>query len=402
MREQLRLVHNYNAWIVVFTAATGVLLFMPQLRGVLSPVRVSILRIHVISGLAMIPLLVLYVPFFKGHWERLSGRFDRRLYLALVILVLLGWILTGVLVWAKGYLEPALVQTSLLWHDILTLAVVPILGYHVAARCLLPGLKERRLRAVEEERALVEFDPAYPATIIPRRRFLRWVTGALLLALTGAVIKWYDQLASIFSFTGRTRLDADCGKMEPAPKPAAKSKPPVGGGYKGDFWVYTVTEPPCFDNANWKFSVTGLVEKPLSYAWEEFQAIPRRVQVSDFHCITGWSVLSVTYEGIPLAQFLEMAGVRAEAAFVKLHSGDGVYTDALSLEQARLDDVMVAILMDGELLPADFGGPARLIVPKMYGYKSVKWLVEVELTDESHEGYWEKRGYENDAWVKKG
>jgi len=85
---------------------------------------------------------------------------------------------------------------------------------------------------------------------------------------------------------------------------------------------------------------------------------------------------------------------------VKFFSDDGVYTDALSLEQARMEDVMVALLIDGKAIPSDLGGPARLIVPQMFGYKAVKWLVGIELIQELHKGYWETRGYEVDAWVK--
>jgi DMSO/TMAO reductase YedYZ molybdopterin-dependent catalytic subunit len=400
------MLHNYNVSIIALTAVTGVLLFLPQLRGLFSPVRVSLFRIHAISGLVLIPLLILYIPFLNEHWQHLSKKIERRVNLALVIFVILGWITTGLLVWVKGYLSPTLVQTSLLWHDILTLAAVPLIGYHIMARCVLARSRVLNQRAPEYsgERALEhpgELGMVLHEKSIPRRRFLRWIAGALVLAAAGAIVRWQERLSALVSFTGRTQLDEECGKMKPLPQPAAKSKPPVGGGRKGDFRVYTVTEPPCFDNENWKFAVSGLVDKPLSYTWEEFQAIPRQVQVSDFHCITGWSVLRVTYEGIPLSQFLDMAGVRPDAKFVKLYSGDGVYTDALSLEQARLDDVIVAVLMDGELLPVDYGGPARLIVPKMYAYKSVKWLVGIELIEEPHEGYWEKRGYDTDAWVEK-
>jgi DMSO/TMAO reductase YedYZ molybdopterin-dependent catalytic subunit len=141
------------------------------------------------------------------------------------------------------------------------------------------------------------------------------------------------------------------------------------------------------------------VNKPLTLTWGEFTDIPRKVQVSNFHCITGWSVYNVTYEGIPLTRLLTLAGVQPEAGHAKFYSGDGVYTSALSMEQARMEDVMVAVLMDGEPIPSDLGGPARLIVPKMYAYKGVKWLNALELIAEPYNGYWESRGYKNDAWV---
>lgn len=127
----------------------------------------------------------------------------------------------------------------------------------------------------------------------------------------------------------------------------------------------------------------------------------RTVQISDFHCVTGWSVYQCTWEGIPLKQLLAAAGVQASAKFVKFYSGDKVYTDALSLSQANGDDIMVAVLMDGKPIPQQLGGPVRLIVPQMYAYKSVKWLQGIELIEKEHMGYWEVRGYDNDAWVGK-
>jgi DMSO/TMAO reductase YedYZ molybdopterin-dependent catalytic subunit len=95
--------------------------------------------------------------------------------------------------------------------------------------------------------------------------------------------------------------------------------------------------------------------------------------------------------------------VKKEAKYVKFYSGDKVYTDTLDLEQvAGLDDVMVAVLMDGQPIPQKLGGPVRLVVPKMYAYKSVKWLQAIELIDKEHIGYWELRGYDMDAWVTAG
>jgi len=161
-----------------------------------------------------------------------------------------------------------------------------------------------------------------------------------------------------------------------------------------------VTRLPVFDSDTWRFKLDGLVERPAEWNWEQFLGIAREVQVSDFHCVTGWSVYKNTWEGIPLSHLLKEAGVQPQAGYVKFYSGDGVYTDALTLEQANMDDVMVAILHDGKPIHRDYGGPARLIIPKMYAYKSVKWLNRIELIDREHIGYWEERGYDNNAWLK--
>ncbi|WP_051348692.1 molybdopterin-dependent oxidoreductase [Peribacillus kribbensis] len=189
--------------------------------------------------------------------------------------------------------------------------------------------------------------------------------------------------------------------MIPAPVPSKESLKPIGGGAKGVFRPYTVTKIPVFTSETWCFKIDGLVMNPRVYNWEQFVQIPRKVQVSDFHCITGWSVFDITYEGILLKDILQEAGIKSGAVQVKLYSGDGVYTDSLSIGQALLDDVMVAVLQDGRPISPDFGGPVRLIVPKMYAYKGVKWLNRIEVIDHKHAGYWEKRGYSKNAWIHK-
>jgi len=123
--------------------------------------------------------------------------------------------------------------------------------------------------------------------------------------------------------------------------------------------------------------------------------------VGDVHGIPGWSVYSVTWEGVRLSDLLDLAGVKPGAAYVKFISGDGVYTDSVALSTARLGDVLLPWAMDGSPLPTALGGPVRLVVPQMYGYKSVKWVQAIELIDREHIGFWEDLGYPADAWLRK-
>lgn len=239
-------------------------------------------------------------------------------------------------------------------------------------------------------------------SLLTRRAFLRIGLGTLLAAIAGPLFyRWLRSSAggSGVSVASIPALPTD-GGMQPAPVPLPDSLPPRGGGAKGSFRIYTVTEMPIFTADNWTFQVDGMVDRPNRWNWESFLRMSRDNQVSDFHCVTGWSVYNCTWEGIPLARMLEEAGVQPGATAVKCYSGDGVYTDALTLEQAGMPDVMVAVLLDGKPIPPELGGPVRLIVPKMYAYKSVKWLNRIELIDHDHTGYWEERGYSANAWVK--
>lgn len=234
--------------------------------------------------------------------------------------------------------------------------------------------------------------------IYRRRTFLKVLSGSIIAAAFLPVItKWFR--SSFLNFWS-TETITDGNELRPLPQPHPKSSPPIGGGRRGEFRYYTVTEVPELNNENWSFTIDGLVERKKYYNWSEFVKLHRDVQVSDFHCVTGWSVYNITWEGIPLKKLLQVAGVKKEAKYVKFYSADGVYTDSLTLDQAMMDDVTVAVLMDGKLITQNNGGPVRLIVFKMYAYKSVKWLNRIELIQNEHIGYWEKRGYSNNAWVK--
>jgi DMSO/TMAO reductase YedYZ molybdopterin-dependent catalytic subunit len=233
-----------------------------------------------------------------------------------------------------------------------------------------------------------------------RRGFLRYIMGGIFIAGFFGAWRWLNQQAATVK-SESLAVFAQCNRMNPAPQPLPESLPPKGGGYTGKFKVYKIEkEIPCADSANWQFQISGLADKPQIFHWEDFLKLPRTVQVSDFHCVEGWSVYKITYEGVRLAELLDRVGVKPEAKFVKFFSAEKVYTEALSMEQARMGDVMAAVLLDGSPIPSDLGGPVRLVVPQMFAYKAVKWLVGMELTATPHRGYWEERGYPVDAWIK--
>ncbi len=149
----------------------------------------------------------------------------------------------------------------------------------------------------------------------------------------------------------------------------------------------------------WRLRVSGLVERPFEVTYDELVAMPPTALTRDFQCVTGWRVPDVAWRGVRLADLLDRAGVADGATALRFTSFDGVYTESLSLEQARRDDVLVAYEMLGGPVTREHGGPVRLYVAPMYGYKSIKWLDGIEVTDEVDPGYWEERGYDIDAWI---
>ena len=168
----------------------------------------------------------------------------------------------------------------------------------------------------------------------------------------------------------------------------------------GRFRIYSVASSlPSRSRAEYQLKVGGLVERPQTISFAALQSRPPVKLTRDFQCVTGWRVHDVSWTGVRLRDLLDDAGVRPEARAVRFTSFDGVYSESLSLEQARRDDVLVAYRLDGHDLSRIHGGPVRLAVTPMYGYKSLKWLDTIELTDQVEPGYWEHRGYDVNGWV---
>lgn len=153
---------------------------------------------------------------------------------------------------------------------------------------------------------------------------------------------------------------------------------------------------PRFDPATWRFRTFGLVAEPGELTWEAFRAMPPVRITSDFHCVTGWSKLGNTWEGVLFAEVAKRAKVLPGASHVLVHAPGG-YTANLPLEALVDDDVLFAWSHDGAPLQPRHGGPLRLVVPKRYAWKSVKWANGIEFLDRDRRGFWEVRGYHNDA-----
>ena len=149
---------------------------------------------------------------------------------------------------------------------------------------------------------------------------------------------------------------------------------------------------PTFDGTNWDLEVSGLVEEPFTLSYSELRALPTVTVDADMHCVTGWTTLDNTWEGVSFATLLARAEPKPEAMWVIAHCAYG-YTSDLSLEAMSTEDVLVAWRNHGEDLTPEHGWPLRLVVPKRYAWKSAKWLTGLELSAKNKRGFWEVRGY---------
>jgi len=172
--------------------------------------------------------------------------------------------------------------------------------------------------------------------------------------------------------------------------------PAPGGGWR----IYSVNPPmPTFDPASWRLRIEGLVQQPVELTYHELLALPRVQQTSDFHCVTGWSVPGVRWTGVRFPDLLATAGLLPAARALTFVSAERGYVDSLTLGQLAAPDSMLAYAMEGQPLSREHGAPVRVVMPRMYGYKGVKWLERIVVADRPILGYWEQRGYDRDAWL---
>ncbi len=176
----------------------------------------------------------------------------------------------------------------------------------------------------------------------------------------------------------------------------------LGGLLPGgdQFRIYSITgEYPVISESQYQLEVTGLVDRPMTFSFADLQSMPMTHMVKAFQCVTGWRVPNVEWQGVRLSHILELVGVQPTAVAVSFESYDGADTESLTLEQAHLPDVIVAYQMLGESITVDHGGPVRLYVAPMFGYKSLKWLSAIRVVDQVEPGYWEQNGYPTNGWL---
>jgi DMSO/TMAO reductase YedYZ molybdopterin-dependent catalytic subunit len=186
-----------------------------------------------------------------------------------------------------------------------------------------------------------------------------------------------------------------------SPDTQRRQRIPPGQSRTKKWPVLDAGGPPIIDLKTWTISLSGLVAAPVQWNWASFLSLPRVKVFSDFHCVTRWSRLGNVWEGVSTRELVERAGGVAESVgFVSARGYDNGWTTNLPIDDFMAEDALVAIAHDGEPLSLEHGGPARLIVPRLYAWKSAKWLAEIQFIDRDRPGFWERNGYHlhGDPW----
>ena len=174
------------------------------------------------------------------------------------------------------------------------------------------------------------------------------------------------------------------------------SRTPPGQTLTEKFPVLHYADVPTVDQSTFSLRTFGLVDRPLHLSFRELTALPTVTLTSDFHCVTTWSRLDNAWQGVRFQTIAAETGMKSSASHVMAHGSDG-YSTNLPVATLMDDDVLVAWSHDGAPLGPEHGGPVRLVVPKLYAWKSAKWLCGLEFMANDKRGYWEERGYHNRA-----
>jgi DMSO/TMAO reductase YedYZ molybdopterin-dependent catalytic subunit len=184
------------------------------------------------------------------------------------------------------------------------------------------------------------------------------------------------------------------GKQK-APAPSTDRLPP-GQHLTSGFPVLDLGIQPRVPLDQWELTIDGLVEHPRKFSWAEFEQLPQFEDVSDFHCVTTWSKFDCQWGGVAFFTLAEIVKPKPEAKFVYFTGYDG-YSTNTAVENCLDDDVLIATKFHGKPLPVEHGGPARVIIPKLYAWKGAKFVRAITFLPDDKPGFWEVRGYSNTA-----
>lgn len=347
-----RKAHTLAMVLVPILLVTGVLLYWPPVHAAVIPYLQTIYDVHIGLGLVWLVLLVWPVAFppkFAGR--RTLSAADWFPLLALGV----GAAFTGIVLVLPLVFSPVWRQLEFGGHGLFAVLLVLAIAAHAVARW--------RRAVVRDMRFVPE-----------RRAFLRYVTYG---AAAAVVLPWLGRLPKALAGGGGS-----------------------AAGVSGQFVTYSAAGfIPQIPITRFRLTVDGACDSPYTLSFADLVSLPKVQEVRAFQCVTGWVVPNCRWTGVRLSDLVARAGPRPGQTVVELYSSDGVYTDTLSGGQIDLSDVLIAYELDGETITADRGGPVRLIVPEMFGYKSVKWVTRIRITDRVEPGFWEVRGYPVNAWL---
>ncbi|QQE78266.1 molybdopterin-dependent oxidoreductase [Alicyclobacillus sp. SO9] len=356
--------HYYTIGSFILLMITGLALYLPAFHTVLIPYLSMIYQVHILLGLVF--GITLLLPLFR---LLPSGKTIWRLDWLIPIAAGIAIVFTGILLWGVTVFPTAWRSPAFQWHGYFSYGLGIWVLIHVAYKTF--GFRPNKL--------------GYAGKVYPERRlFLRWLGTGLV---GGAALTLIDPFATLPALFTSLRSGGET----------------TTGGSGTQFPEYfTVTGTyPSMQLQDYQLKVGGLVEHPLTLRWSDLQSLKNHTETENFHCVTGWSVNNITWEGVRISQLVARVKPQSAAKYVHFYSFDGVYTESLHLTEALHQGVLLAWSLNGQPLKREAGYPLRLVVPNMYGYKSIKWVSRIEFSDKPIKGFWEQRGYKSQAYFRR-
>lgn len=251
--------------------------------------------------------------------------------------------------------------------------------------------------------------PRIATQTLTRRSLLEWLGGAAVIGLSSELVLGCSSEPGASSDAGRSDArGADSSQREAGRGDTGSGSFPFapGDGADGVFkgWGERTVDPQDLTAilASWRLTVDGMVETPRSWSFAELiSGLPRQSQLTDFHCVEGWSVYDVPWAGVRISELLAAVKPLAKATHLSFHTVGSKYNESLPLAVALEPRALLGYGIAGATLPLPHGFPLRVVVPRLLGYKNAKYVERIELTDHAISGYWVAAGYPYDGEVPK-
>ncbi|ADU29602.1 molybdopterin-dependent oxidoreductase [Evansella cellulosilytica] len=363
---RLKWIHHIHGVLFVLLLLSGLFLYFPTTRTWFNELRFPLVPFHIWTSILYATVILFSLrSVFKYVKNKPYIKFYNVGFNVTFIFI---WIVTGVVMYFHTYFPPEMTNIAVYLHGLFTFLFIPWLLVHTIGHLFklhLPWPKWWKRKAPVPE--------SIAENKLNRRDFIKFTSLGVLFLFIGGAIKWFQPILNITDPNAR----------------------------RGYFRIYNVTSDyPTYEDTEWTFTVSGLVNNQKTFTMEDMQQLPTHTIVDDFHCVTGWSVLNVEMKGVLVNDIFTEYNISPEGPYVTAYSGDKVYYDTFTVSQLLDEGAMLVFQFDGEKLVHSQGFPCRLYHPKMYGYKSVKWIERLEFTNHRAKGYWQTwGGYDLDGYL---
>ncbi|MBE4906870.1 molybdopterin-dependent oxidoreductase [Bacillus luteolus] len=360
-------IHHIHAILVGLLLLSGLSLFIQPVRTFFNEWKIPLVAIH--TWIALFYIIIVLLSLKKAIKYTFKKPTLKKFNVHFILGLFLAWSLSGAIMYFQAHFPVPVRNTAVTIHDTVTWIAIPWLLIHSIGHTLKleipwPLWWKRHAKKpewVQENR-------------LQRRDFIKSLSLITIMIFIGGWLKWLTPMLHASNETNRRR---------------------------GYFRIYNVTNDyPRYENNDWSLTIDGLVEEKKVLTIQQMRQLKWNTIIDDFHCVTGWSVKGVELTGVYIRDLFEAHDIKPKDKYITAYSGDGVYFDTFTLSQLVDEEAMLVFELDGAPLKKAQGYPCRLYHPTMYGYKSVKWIERLTITDERDYGYWQQNGdYDLDGYL---